>query len=113
MTNQDQDLHCIGEGLLLVVLSFGISRFIFASRYCHSLEEALKRAKKAGKRPGCFYGGIVLKNGHKDQKTKAKSLRLPTCRPEDLNPSPPPLCGCPGGGNWTFVSQLCDYVTSG
>ena len=63
MTNQDQDLHCIGEGLLLVVLSFGISRFIFASRYCHSLEEALKRAKKAGKSPGCFFGGIVLKSG--------------------------------------------------
>ena len=31
--------------------------------YCHTLEEALKRAKKAGKKPGCFYGGIVLKSG--------------------------------------------------
>ena len=44
-----------------------ISRVIFASDmttyYCHSLEEALTRAKKAGKRPGCFYGGITLKSG--------------------------------------------------
>ena len=31
--------------------------------YRHSLEEALKRAKVAGKRPGCFYGGITLKSG--------------------------------------------------
>ena len=31
--------------------------------YCHTLEDALKRAKKAGKRPGCFYGGITLKSG--------------------------------------------------
>ena len=31
--------------------------------YCHSLEEALKRVKTAGKRPGCRYCGIVLKNG--------------------------------------------------
>jgi hypothetical protein len=31
--------------------------------YCHTLEEALKRAKAAGKRPGCHYGGIVLKSG--------------------------------------------------
>ena len=33
--------------------------------YCHSLEEALRRAKKAGKSPGCFFGGIVLKSGKK------------------------------------------------
>ena len=31
--------------------------------YCLSLEEALKRAKAAGKKPGCWYGGIVLKSG--------------------------------------------------
>lgn len=46
-----------------------ISRVIFASDmttyYCHSLEEALRRAKKAGKRPGCFYGGIVMRSGKK------------------------------------------------
>ena len=44
-----------------------ISGVIFAPDmtiyYCHSLEEALKRAKAAGKKPGCFYGGIVLKSG--------------------------------------------------
>jgi len=33
--------------------------------YCHSLEEALKKAKAAGKRPGCHFGGIVLKSGEK------------------------------------------------
>ena len=33
--------------------------------YCHTLEEALKRAKAAGKRPGYWYGGIVLKSGKK------------------------------------------------
>jgi hypothetical protein len=33
--------------------------------YCHTLEEALKRAKVAGKRPGCHFGGIVLKSGKK------------------------------------------------
>ena len=44
-----------------------ISQVIFASDmtiyYCQNLEEALKRAKAAGKRPGCRYCGIVLKNG--------------------------------------------------
>ena len=43
-----------------------ISRPTFADMttyYCHTLEEALKRAKIAGKRPGCRYCGIVLKNG--------------------------------------------------
>ena len=33
--------------------------------YCHTIEEALKRAKKAGKRSGCWYGGITLKSGKK------------------------------------------------
>lgn len=31
--------------------------------YYKTLEEALKRAKAAGKRPGCWYGGIVLRSG--------------------------------------------------
>ena len=31
--------------------------------YCYALEEALRRAKAAGKRPGCHFGGIVLKSG--------------------------------------------------
>ena len=33
--------------------------------YCRNMEEALQRAKAAGKRPGCFYGGIVLRSGKK------------------------------------------------
>ena len=50
-------------------LTLAISRIIFASDmttyYCHTLEEALRRAKKAGKRPGCHFGGIVLRSGRK------------------------------------------------
>jgi hypothetical protein len=46
-----------------------ISQVIFAfdmtTYYCHTLEEALRRAKIAGKRPGYWYCGIVLKNGKK------------------------------------------------
>ena len=33
--------------------------------YCISLEVALRRAKKAGKQPGCYYGGITLRSGKK------------------------------------------------
>ena len=33
--------------------------------YCQNLEDALRRAKAAGKRPGCRYGGIVLRSGKK------------------------------------------------
>ena len=33
--------------------------------YCHTVEEALRRAKKAGRRPGCYYGGILLRSGKK------------------------------------------------
>ena len=38
---------------------------IMTTYYCHTIEEALRRAKKAGKRPGCFIGGIILKSGKK------------------------------------------------
>ena len=64
---RDQDLHFIGGGPFLLYHPLAISQVIFAFDmtiyYCHSLEDALKRAKKAGKRPGCRYCGIVLKNG--------------------------------------------------
>ena len=33
--------------------------------YCNTLEEALKRAKKAGKESGCHYGGITFPSGRK------------------------------------------------
>ena len=42
-------------------LSFGGMR----TYYCPSLEEALRRAKKAGKQPGCHYGGITLPTGRR------------------------------------------------
>lgn len=46
-----------------------ISRPIFASDmttyYYRTLEEALRRAKIAGKRPGCRYCGITLRSGRK------------------------------------------------
>jgi hypothetical protein len=35
------------------------------THYCQTLEEALKKAKQAGKQPGCYYGGITLPNGKK------------------------------------------------
>ena len=31
--------------------------------YFKNPEETLKRAKAAGKRPGCWYGGITLRSG--------------------------------------------------
>jgi hypothetical protein len=33
--------------------------------YCISIEEALRRAKNAGKKPGCYFGGITLPSGRK------------------------------------------------
>ena len=33
--------------------------------YFKTLEEALKKAKAAGKKPGCWYGGIVLRSGRR------------------------------------------------
>ena len=52
---------------IALYLTLAISQVIFASDmttyYCHTIEEALRRAKHAGKRPGCFYGGITLKSG--------------------------------------------------
>ena len=33
--------------------------------YFRDPEEALRQAKLAGKRPGCWYGGITLRSGKK------------------------------------------------
>ena len=33
--------------------------------YFKNSEEALRRAKAAGKKPGCWYGGITLRSGKK------------------------------------------------
>lgn len=33
--------------------------------YFKNPEDALKRAKAAGKQPGCWYGGITLRSGKK------------------------------------------------
>ena len=33
--------------------------------YCSTIEDALKRAKAAGKKPGCHFGGIVLPSGRR------------------------------------------------
>ena len=33
--------------------------------YFKNPEEALKRARAAGKQPGCWYGGITLRSGKK------------------------------------------------
>lgn len=51
-----KDLHS-GVGSFLFVPQFGhIPGFLYRrydTYYCHTLEEALKRAKMAGKRSGC------------------------------------------------------------
>ena len=33
--------------------------------YCPNMEEALRRAKKAGREPGCYFGGITLRSGQR------------------------------------------------
>lgn len=33
--------------------------------YFKDPEEALKKAKAAGKKPGCWYGGVTLRSGKK------------------------------------------------
>jgi len=45
--------------------SYSIYLWGMTTYYCTSLEEALRRAKAAGKRPGCYYGGITLRSGRK------------------------------------------------
>jgi trehalose/maltose hydrolase-like predicted phosphorylase len=49
--------------------TLAISQAIFATNmttyYCHTLEDALRRAKAAGKKPGCYFGGITLRSGKK------------------------------------------------
>ncbi len=35
------------------------------THYFRNPEEALRRAKAAGKQPGCWYGGITLPSGKK------------------------------------------------
>ena len=54
------------EVLLNLYSTLAISPSTFADMttyYCHTLEEALRRAKAAGKKPGCHFGGITLKSG--------------------------------------------------
>ena len=36
-----------------------------ATYYCPNMEEALRRAKIAGKKSGCYFGGFTLKSGRK------------------------------------------------
>ena len=33
--------------------------------YCPNIEEALRRAKKAGREAGCYFGGITLRGGQR------------------------------------------------
>ena len=33
--------------------------------YRPAIEEALRRAKKAGREAGCYFGGIILKSGRR------------------------------------------------
>lgn len=55
------------DGRLLLYSGLAHTNPIFAddmiTYYFKTLEEALCRAKAAGKRPGCWYSGIVLRSG--------------------------------------------------
>jgi hypothetical protein len=33
--------------------------------YCPNMEEALRRAKKAGREAGYYFGGLILKSGRR------------------------------------------------
>lgn len=57
---------CFQDSKMCTALAIAPSIFAdMTTYYCHTLEEALKRAKKAGRKPGCFFGGIILKSGKK------------------------------------------------
>ena len=52
-------------GFLYLALAIPPATFAsgMVTYYCHSIEEALRRAKIAGRRAGCYMGGIVLPSG--------------------------------------------------
>jgi len=51
---------------MFLVLAQSLAIFVnMTTNFCKSLEEALKKAKLAGKQPGCEYRGITLPNGKK------------------------------------------------
>ena len=57
-------------GSFYLCFPLAISSSTFADMttyYCHSVEEALRRAKKAGKiaEPGLYFGGITLKSSRR------------------------------------------------
>ena len=57
---------CILGSRLCTALAIASSNFAGMTTYYYkTLEEALKRAKAAGKRPGCWYGGIILRSGRR------------------------------------------------
>lgn len=58
MRNNNGTALCRPLAISLTIFTVDMTTY-----YCHTLEEALRRAKDAGKKPGCFYGGIVLKSG--------------------------------------------------
>ena len=58
MRNNNGTVLCRPLAISLTIFTADMTTY-----YCHTLEEALRRAKDAGKKPGCFYGGIVLKSG--------------------------------------------------
>lgn len=60
--------NSLARGFFFPVSSFGpCSDYLWGmvTYYCISFEEALRRAKLAGKQPGCYYGGITLRSGKK------------------------------------------------
>ena len=58
--------------------------------YYRTLEEALKKAKVAGKGPGCWYGGIVLRSGkigfavYRDGKVVEQYSAIGNCKTTEM-----------------------------
>ncbi len=55
----------MGSGMAHAATIFAGNYQAMTTIYCASKEEALRRAKAAGKRPGRHYGGITLPSGRK------------------------------------------------
>ena len=53
------------SGCLTKVVKGGPYLAAMTTYYFRNPEEALKRAKAAGKQPGCWYGGITFSSGKK------------------------------------------------
>ena len=59
------NIHLFSEMYSCLAQSPSTFVIVMTTYYCQSIEEALRRAKKAGKKPGSFFGGITLRSGRR------------------------------------------------